>query len=77
MIDRDDDDDYGDTMTRSTTQKTVRGFAMDLHFNFGLFRTFGNSRGQSAVKAFRMWCGETVYILPQRSAFHCMIRRAS
>ena len=66
----DDEDDCADTMTRSTMRRTLRGVLGDLGFNFGLFRTFGNSRWQSAIKAFRMWRGETVYIMPQRSAFH-------
>jgi hypothetical protein len=74
LIPNDDEDDCSDTMTRSTTRKTVRGFLKDLAFNYGLFRTFGNARGQSAVKAYRMWRGETVYIMPQRSALHRSIR---
>ena len=65
----DDDDDCSDTMIRSTTRNTVRGFVRDLRFNYELFRLYGNSRGQSAVKAFRMWRGEKVYIMPQRGAF--------
>ena len=68
MLDTYEDDDCADTMTRSTTRKTVRGFVSDLRFNYGLFRTFGNARGQSAVKAFRMWRGSKVYIMPQKSA---------
>lgn len=65
----DDDDDCGDMMSRSTTRKTVHGFIGDLSFNYGMFRTFGNSRGQSVVKALRMWRGEEVYIMPQKIAF--------
>lgn len=66
LVPRDDDDDYDDTMTRSTTRRTVRS----LIFNYGLMRTFGNSRGQSLIKGFRMWRGEKVYLMPQKSAFH-------
>jgi hypothetical protein len=66
----DEDDDFSDSMSRSTTRCGIRrGVMTDLSFNFRLMRSFGNSVGQSAVKAFRMWRGETVYIMPQRSAF--------